>query len=133
MRILLNTAAARWRSVRRVLGRALRPASDSGDTRLIVCEDCGKHLVNPVDWHETNTSSWWVRLRCGDCGWTREGVFTDGEVNRLERDLAPGVRAITVEVARLDRQRMEREADAFIAALARDLITPEDFGRRLRR
>jgi hypothetical protein len=131
--VLANIAAARWRSLRRVLGRLVEPSPASREERLIVCAGCGKHMVNPVDWHETGDSSWWVRLRCGACGSKREGEFSDDDVNRLERDLAPGVRAISAAVARLDRQRMEREADAFIAALARDLITPEDFERRLRR
>jgi len=89
--------------------------------------------VNPVDWYEADKSSWWVRLRCGACAWTREDVFSDDDVKRLERDLAPGLDAMAKAVARLDRERMEREADVFIAALARDLIGPADFARRLRR
>lgn len=89
--------------------------------------------MNPVDWYEADESSWWVGLRCGGCAWTREGVFSDDDVERLERDLAPGLDAIAKAVARLDRERMEREADVFIAALARDLIGPADFARRLRR
>jgi hypothetical protein len=127
-----NTTAGRWRSVRRAFGRLFRPPPEP-DARLIVCADCGNHLVNPVDWHEADESSWWVRLRCGACGRTREGLFSDADVHRLERDLAPGVRAINEEVAKLDRERMEREADTFSAALERDLIGPADFARGLPR
>ena len=98
-----------------------------------MCGACGHHLVNPVDWYEADESSWWVRLRCGACAWTREGVFSDDDVKRLERDLGSGVDAVAKAVAKLDRERMEREAEVFIAALARDLIGPTDFARRLPR
>jgi hypothetical protein len=58
------------------------------------------------------------------------GVISDADAQQLERDLAPGMRQIDAVVTRLDRERMLREADAFIAALARDLIDPADFARR---
>ena len=120
--------------LRRFLRRLRGPESgERRPKRLIVCGACGKHLVNPVDWHEADASSWWVRLRCGACGWTREDVISDEDAKQLEWDLAPGIRAIKKAVAKLDRERMEREADAFITALEHDLIGPADFGRRLPR
>jgi hypothetical protein len=99
-------------------------------TRLIRCGACGARLVNPVDWHESDRSDWWVRLRCGACGWSREVVVGDEDAKQLERDLKPGMREIASAVDRLDRERMLREVDAFTAALDRDLIGPGDFARR---
>jgi hypothetical protein len=83
--------------------------------------------------HERDATQWWVRLRCGACGRSREWSTAANEATQLERDLAPGLRRITSTIAALDRERMGREADAFIAALDRDLIDPADFARRLPR
>ena len=127
----------RLRRVLRWLGAGLLlvPYCDGepANSRLIVCGACGERVVNPVDWHESDASHWWVRLRCGACAWSCEAVISDDEAKRLERDLAPGLRAISSTVERLDRERMLREVDAFTAALDRDLIGPGDFARRLRR
>jgi hypothetical protein len=124
------------RLLRRLSGPLLPGASAGGrraNRRLAVCGDCGSHVVNPVDWHESDEAHWWVRLRCGACGESREVTITDDEATQLERDLAPGLREIATTVAGLDRERMLQEAEIFIAALERDLIGPADFARRLPR
>lgn len=124
------------RLLRRLRGRLLSGASAGGrgtNGRLTVCGNCGSHVVNPVDWHESDEAHWWVRLRCGACGGSREVTITDDEATQLERDLAPGLRQIATTVAGLDRERMLQEAEIFIAALERDLIGPADFARRLPR
>ena len=56
-------------------------------------------------------------LRCGECGWQREVVVADDVVVRFDDDV------------RADRERLAREADAFAAALDRDLIDAADFMR----
>src|SRR4051794_17011112 len=76
---------------------------------LIVCEACGSALANPVDWNATEDTRWWIRLRCGECAWSREVIVTQGAAERLERDLEPGQRKIAAAAAQLDRQRMTRE------------------------
>jgi hypothetical protein len=103
------------------------------DRRLISCAACGSRVVNPVAWHESGEAQWWVRLRCGECAWTREVTVTDDEANQLERDLNPGLFAIERTVTRLDRERMRSEMELFVAALERDLIWPMDFKRDLPR
>jgi hypothetical protein len=123
------------------LGRILRwiaagvlalPYSDGGPAtaRLVDCGACGARMVNPMDWHEHDRAHWWVRLRCGACGVSREVVVSDADVKQLERDLEPGLRRIAATVDRLDHERMLREVEAFTAALDRDLIGPDDFARR---
>ena len=103
------------------------------DRRLIMCAACGSRVVNPVAWHESGQTQWWVRLRCGECAWTREVTITDDEAKQLERDLNHGLLAIESTVARLDRERMLSEMELFVTALARDLIGPMDFKRDLPR
>jgi hypothetical protein len=102
-------------------------------SRLTSCDACGSRIVNPVAWHEHDESHRWVRLRCGACAWSREVIITDADAKHLELDLAEGLEEIATTVARLDRERMIREAEVFIAALRRDLIGPADFARHLPR
>jgi hypothetical protein len=116
-----------WRAPARLIGAG----GDRADARLVVCGACRSRLVNPVNWHESDESHWWILLRCGECEWTREVVVTDDEAKRLERDLKPGLDEIARAVERLDRERMLCEADRFAAALQRDLIGPADFARHL--
>ena len=108
------------------------PPSGAGITH-VVCAVCGSSVVNPVDWDENGALHWWVRLRCGECAWSREVIITDDEANQLDRDLELGLRDIAGVVERLDRERMVREADSFITALRHDLIGPSDFAHRLPR
>jgi hypothetical protein len=105
----------------------------AANERLILCASCRSSVVNPVDWEENDETRWWVRLRCGACGETHETVVTNGQVKRLERDLAPGLRQIAETVERLDRERMLWEVDVFVAALERNLIGAADFAARLPR
>jgi hypothetical protein len=118
--------------LKRLLRRIRGPVLPIGD-RLIICAVCGSAAVNPVDWHESNESRWWVLLRCGVCAWSREAIITDNEAKQLERDLELGLREIASVVDTLDRERMVREAERFIAALHRDLIGPADFAPHLPR
>jgi hypothetical protein len=118
--------------ISRLLRRIRGPVLPIGD-RMIDCAVCGASVVNPVDWHGSDATHWWVLLRCGACAWSREAIITDEEATRLERDLEPGLQAIADALDRLDRERMLRESECFITALRRDLIGPADFAPRLPR
>ena len=89
--------------------------------------------MNPVDWHESDETRWWVRLRCGECAWSREAIITDAEAKQLERDLEPGLREIAKAAAKLDRERMLSETKSSSPRSERDLIGPADFTRDLPR
>ena len=98
--------------------------------RLIYCTSCGSAYVNPVTWREHDELRWWMRLRCGgECGFVREVVVSNEEAAFYEADLDRGVAKIASAVARLDRERLIAESDAWAAALERDLIDPSDFRR----
>jgi hypothetical protein len=96
---------------------------------LILCEACRSATANPVDWCVADDARWWIRLRCGDCGWSREVIVPDAVAHRLERDLEPGLRAIAAAADQLDRERMTEEVARFLTGLEHDLIGPDDFAR----
>ena len=98
-------------------------------SRLVVCMSCHADFVNPVSWHEVSETHWWMRLRCGECGFVREVEVTDEEARRFEHELDRGVEQIAAAFARLDRKRMIADSNTIAAALERDLIDPGDFSR----
>ena len=104
----------------------LRPMDRFGD-HLTSCRACGASIVNPMDWHEADESTWWVLLRCGACSHSREVILTDEQARQFDRDLQPGLRAIERIIDDLDHQRMRYEVEIFADALARDLISASDF------
>jgi hypothetical protein len=94
---------------------------------LDVCLLCGRNFVHPVDWHEAGRRHWWVDLRCGECGARRRGFFPDEAMQRLDRRLDDGQREISREADRMHLSWRSDEADAFAAALDRNLIEAHDF------
>jgi hypothetical protein len=114
--------------LRGLLSRLARPAHRL-QSRLVVCEGCHADFVNPVSWHELSETHWWIRLRCGECGFVREVEVTNEEAQRFEHELDRGVKQIAAAFVRLDRERMIADSDAMTAALERDLIDPGDFCR----
>jgi hypothetical protein len=113
----------------RGLFRRLTRTSHRPLSRLVVCVECGADFVNPVAWHEVSETHWWIRLRCGECGFFREVELTDEEARHFEYELDWGLKRIAAAFVRLDRERMIAGSDAMTTALERDLIDPEDFCR----
>jgi hypothetical protein len=91
---------------------AVRP----GRTGLQLCVFCGSDLVTPVQSREIGGGGRLLLLRCGECGAWREAIAPPGAAKAFDR-----------AVEGLDRERMAAQADAFIAALHRDLIHAGDF------
>ena len=112
--------------LRGLLSRLARPAHRL-QSQLVVCVGCHADFVNPVSWHELSETHWWIRLRCGECGFVREVEVTNEEAQRFEHELDRGVKQIAAAFVRLDRKRMIADSDAITAALERDLIDPGDF------
>ena len=104
--------------------RRRRAAADS----LTRCATCGSDFVTPVDWAERDGATWWIRLRCGECGETREVVVEQDAADRLDRALDRGCDAIAATFDRMDRERMTAEVEAFATALGLDLLDAADFG-----
>jgi hypothetical protein len=111
---------------RRLLrSRARRLAATTG--RLDLCAECGADYVCPVTWSESGPAHWWLHLRCGECGASREVVATNAAVTRYDSHLDEGMTAINREADRLSREALAAEADALGAALERNLLGADDF------
>ena len=78
-------------------------------------------------WEDVDDERWHMLLRCGECGTYRDVVAANDVAEAFERDLERGAAEIRAALARLDHARMATQADAFIAALRRDLIDAGDF------
>ena len=116
-----------FRHIRRRLRRAhgRRLAASTG--RLDLCATCGEPFVWPVNWSEQGPADWWLLLRCGSCGWSREVVATNAAVAEYDNQLDEGMQVINAEAERLAREGLEAEADTLGTALGLDLLGADDF------
>jgi hypothetical protein len=88
---------------------------------------CGSSHVVPIDSSRIGNGARWVLLRCGECGAWRDAIAPPGAARDLDRALEEGLQEISDTIERLDLERMEAQAEAFIAALNRDLLDAADF------
>jgi hypothetical protein len=107
------------------VGRSLTPRSG-----LHICRECRADAVNPAHAAALDDDRWTMLLRCGACGATFQRVVYNEDAERYDRDLDRGWNAIGRATQRLEREQMVEWADAFVVALARDLIDASDFARR---
>ena len=96
-------------------------------TRLDRCSECDEEFVYPVSWGESGPSEWWLHLRCGACGASREVVASNYVVEAFDRQLDGEMEMIEAAADRLARESLLAEADTFGAALRLDLLTADDF------
>lgn len=94
---------------------------------LHVCFYCAGELVHPVDWSQAGPSQWRILLRCPECEATREGVFEQDAVERLDDELDRATGALLSDLQRVTHANMAEEIDLFVRALDADLIVPSDF------
>ena len=109
------------------LFRRLAGSTDPMPARLIDCERCGSAFVNPMSWDERGETHWWIRLRCGECGFAREVEVTEDEAERFEGDLDRTAKAIVMNLTRLEHERLI--ADALTTSPGRAFFDPGDFRR----
>jgi hypothetical protein len=109
---------------------------------LNVCPACGSEFVQRTDCAEVDlpchTRIW---RGCPECGWAADGVYSDDELEPFDEELEAGTRTLkrqlqklerenAAEAKRLGQERIERMVEPFVAAMARDLITADDFRPR---
>jgi hypothetical protein len=94
---------------------------------LHVCVTCAGELVYPLDWDEAHPGHWRILLRCPECESTREGVFGQAAVERLDDELDRATGALLSDFRRMTHANMAEEIELFIRALDADLIGPSDF------
>ena len=107
-----------------------RPAkSPVREADLTICQSCGSGYVIPTDWVEHDEAAWWIRLRCGECGSSREVVVSDAAAGYYDRRLGQGMDDIARALHRQEHEEMARDAETFATALELDLLDAGDFAR----
>ena len=105
-----------------------RPATPGSG--LHQCALCRAEAVVPVWWEAVDDERWHILLRCGECETYRDVSVPNDVARAYELDLDRGTAEIRAALARIDRDRMTLQADAFIVALQHDLIDAADFAAR---
>jgi hypothetical protein len=96
---------------------------------LADCTSCGADYVHPVEWSPHDGESWWMLLRCGACGASREETVSDVEAELYDRELDRAEYRMLRAADRLSQERLAEQAKSFVTALELDLIGAEDFAR----
>lgn len=96
---------------------------------LADCSACGADFVHPVEWRPHDAESWWILLRCGECGDRWERTVSDGDAELYDRELQRAEHCMRRAADRLSREALEQQAETFAAALELDLIDADDFSR----
>ena len=104
-------------------------AATQRPTALEFCAACGADYVNPFDWAAVEDHSWWMHLRCAQCGHEREVVVGNAEAERFDEALDRRADPIARTLHRLDVDRMKAWVESVTVALQRDLIDAADFAR----
>jgi hypothetical protein len=94
---------------------------------LHVCFYCTGELAYPIDWAEAGPERWRILLRCPECEATREGVFDQADVERLDDELDRATGRLVSDLQRVTHANMAEEVEIFARALEADLILPSDF------
>ncbi|MGH2842182.1 MAG: hypothetical protein ACRDKL_01160 [Solirubrobacteraceae bacterium] len=101
------------------------PGSETRE--LHICPGCRSTLVQPLHWAEAVDGLWELTLACPNCGRLESGTFNRVQVEMLEDRLDEGLSEMIGDLQRLTQANMATEVERFAAALAANLILPEDF------
>jgi hypothetical protein len=100
---------------------------------LSACPSCGSELVQPLRSRAAHGGGMLVDLRCPECfAWT-EAACSRGELAELDRRQAASRATLLHAYERSVAESMEALEACFGAALALDLIGPDDFAPGLTR
>ena len=96
---------------------------------LHVCPSCDSVLVQPTAWKQAGDRGHWrLWRRCPECEWRHNGIFGEREIDAYDEVLDGGTEALARNLKQIERENMAWIVDAFVTALADDLISAEDFG-----
>jgi hypothetical protein len=96
----------------------------------LACARCGSSALCPTDWRADDPQGWTIDGRCGECGAWQALRLSNAQAARLDVDLDAQRAAIERDADALEMARMRDELETFAEALRRDLVGPDDFGRR---
>ena len=94
---------------------------------LCECPHCASRYVHPTQWQAQPDGAISLHLRCPECLALLEGTFPAARVRELDRELAAGRALVRDAYERVVRRHMYQELQALRNALARDLISADDF------
>ena len=80
-----------------------------------------------MDWESAGSRGWSIRLRCPECEWRDEGVFSQEIADRFDDALDIACQQVLDDLEELTRANMEGDVERFLSALKADQILPEDF------
>ena len=105
----------------------LRMSGEPSNRALPSCGHCGSRLVQPSWGPQADSDSWEVELRCADCNGREVALYTEPELEQLDREHDRAAAEIAAELSRLEALHMEEWIVRFLHALDLDLIGPDDF------
>lgn len=95
---------------------------------LHICPDCSSVLVQPTAWEQEGARGRWrVWRRCPECEWSCEAVHGEDAIAAFDEQLDLGSQELAIELRAIEHANMSEMTDAFVRALAGDLITADDF------
>lgn len=97
---------------------------------LCECPHCASRYVHPTQWQAQPDGAISLRLRCPECLAAMEGTYPAMQVRELDRVLSAGRASVRDAYERVVRRHMYQELQALRNALARDLISADDFRPR---
>jgi hypothetical protein len=131
MSVMLYQPFPPWTALNDLFGRLAEwfrspPPPQEPEDDLRTCRFCGQPFVGPLECRAEGSGRR-ILLRCGNCDCRRRVFATNEQASRLECDVARDIATINRAVERCDVDRFADQADAFAAALERDLIDASDF------
>jgi hypothetical protein len=90
------------------------------------CAACARSLVQAED-VVPEGRSWRVVLHCPNCGFDTEDLLDKETLDRFEEELGRGYDELALALRHVTHLNMVEYAERFAAALAADVIVPEDF------
>ena len=96
-------------------------------TPLQHCPECGRDIVQPVNYEPLWGDRWLISRACPNCNWEHEGVFPHAALRSFEEHLDEVDDRLWDDLVRIQTERIDAEVAQFANALAADAILPEDF------
>jgi len=75
----------------------------------------------------SDRTCWRVWRRCPECEWAASSVHGAAAIDAFDEQLDEGARELAGELRSLEQANMRAMAEAFTAALGKDLIGADDF------
>ena len=75
----------------------------------MTCPLCHSDYVVPIDWEPVSDERWWIFLRCGECGISRDVTVSDEIAQRYDAELQHSATPIAQAAHRLESERVAAE------------------------